>query len=350
MKILIIGNGFDVANGLPTQYSKFLNLCKAAVSCGHISEVSRIRFCDLSDEDKKLLTEFYETAKKDIYNEFVDLSKHNLFVAHFCERGKIVGDKWLNFEEEIQNFIEKIFLEKNSALNEQFRSTKIKSLKNHITSTNYSGQTYRDLFEMIREQHKNLIRLLEIYMDGYVNRLTPTKLSCFKKGFYNHVLSFNYTDTYSEKYEPELCSCCYIHGKAIIDRDKQCQMVLGFDNKQKYPVITEIEMLPYVKFFQRLDLITSVDYMEWLKGMDLEEANLIDIYGHSLAFSDADIVAEFIKKPRTKTRIFYYDELDRYDKLRNLTLILGTKDTVEMISGKRCIEFIKTTEYSTELL
>ncbi|MDY6338415.1 MAG: AbiH family protein [Saccharofermentans sp.] len=349
MKVLIIGNGFDVANGLPTKYSQFLDICKAVDSCGRISDKSRIRLCDLSDDDKNKLANFYTTVGQDIYNEFLDLSKHNLFIRHFLDRGKIIGDKWLNFEEEIQNFIERVLAEKNNAPNELFRTTHIKTLKDHINSTNFLGKTYRDLFEMIREQHKNLIRLLEIYMDGYVNRLPLNKIDGFKKDFYNHILSFNYTDTYSEKYEPELCSCCYIHGQAFIDKTKQCQMVLGFDNKQKYPVITDIEMLPYVKFFQRLDLKTPADYMEWLKVMALEDENLVDIYGHSLAFSDADIISDFIRTPRTKTRIYYYDELDRYDKLRNLTLILGTKDTVEMISGKRCIEFVPTTAYSTKL-
>lgn len=350
MKVLIIGNGFDVANNLPTKYSQFLNLCRAAISCGRIYDVSSIRFRSLSDEDKGIVTDFYNAVKRDIYNEFVDLSTNNLFVIHFLEREKIIGDKWLNFEEEIQNFIEKVILEKNSASDEQFKNTKIHSLKEFVRCKNIHDKTYKDLFEIIRDQHKNLIRLLEIYMDGYVNQIVPNRLDCFKKGFYDHVLSFNYTDTYGEEYEPEL-GCCYIHGKAIIDRKKQCQMVLGFDNKNKYPVITEIEMLPYVKFFQRLDLKTSVDYMDWLKEMDQEKNNLVDIYGHSLAFSDADIIASFIRKSRTKTRIFYYDELDRYDKLRNLTILLGTKDTIEMVSEKKgCIELIPTKEYSTKLV
>ena len=349
MKVLIIGNGFDIANGLPTKYSQFLNMCKLVNSCGRIDNVSRIRLLGLSDDDKEKLANFFSAVGQDNYNEFLQLSRTNLFIFHFIYKEKIIGDKWLNFEEEIQNFIEKILYERDSASNEIFNTIKIKALKDFDNLTHIRGKTYKDLFEIIREQHKNLIRLLEIYIDGYVNSLSPNKIGGFKKGFYNHVLSFNYTDTYSEEYEPELCSCCYIHGQAFIDKTKHCQMVLGFDNKQKYPVITDIEMLPYVKFFQRLDLKTPADYMEWLKAMALEDENLVDIYGHSLAFSDADILSDFIRTPRTKTRIYYYDDLDRYDKLRNLTLILGTKDTVEMISGKRCIEFIPTTEYSTKL-
>lgn len=349
MKVLIIGNGFDVASGLPTRYSQFLNICKSVNSYGPIRDVSNIRSISLSTDDIETLIEFYNAVGQNYYNEFFQLSKQNFFIEYFLDKEKRIGDKWLNFEEEIQNFIEQVLLEKNSAPDEEVRHSKIGPLNQYIYTTKFTGKTYRDLFELIRKQHRDLIKLLEIYMDGYVNRLTPNILPCFKTDFYDHIVSFNYTDTYAEKYASGYCSCCYIHGKAAIDSGTHCQMVLGFDNKQKYPVITEIEMLPYVKFFQRLDLKTSIDYMEWLKVMAEEKENLVDIYGHSLAFSDADIISDFIRTPQTKTRIFYYDDLDRYDKLRNLTLILGTNDTVEMVSGKRCIEFIPTTEYSTKL-
>lgn len=253
MKDLIIGNGFDVANGLPTKYSQFLNICKSVKSCGRIVNKSRIQLLALSDDDKETLANFYSTIGQDNYNEFLQLSTHNLFLFHFIDKERIIGDKWLNFEEEIQNFIEKILFERDNASGEIFNTINIKALRDFDNFVHIRGKTYKDLFEIIREQHKELIRLLEIYIDGYVNRLPLNKIDGFKKGFYNHILSFNYTDTYSEKYEPELCSCCYIHGQACIDKTKQCQMVLGFDNKQKYPVITDIEMLPYVKFFQRLD-------------------------------------------------------------------------------------------------
>jgi hypothetical protein len=351
MKILIIGNGFDIANDLPTKYSQFLNMCECVISCGHVYDTANNPVCSSANQEKAQLTDFFKSVGKDAYNEFFDLAKGNLFYYHFCDRKNIIGDKWLNIEEEIQKFIENLIAEKKSKGKETYRSSNISALKIFLNNCPNKVETYKDLFETIREQHKNFVRLLEIYMDGYVNQIPPKKLLCFKKGFYDHVISFNYTDTYSEKYEPEL-GCCYIHGKAIIDRDKPCQIVLGFDNKNMYPDITEIEMLPYVKFFQRLDLKTSVDYMDWLKAMDIEEENLVDIYGHSLAFSDADIISGFIRKPRTKTRIYYYDKLDRYDKLRNLTLLLGTKDTIELVSGKdnHCIDFIPTENYTTRLL
>lgn len=159
-------------------------------------------------------------------------------------------------------------------------------------------------------------------------------------------LSFNYTNTYGDKYEPEI-GCCYIHGKSDLDKSKPSNMVLGFDDRRRNPVITESELLPYEKFFQRLEKGTPNEYMDWLNQMKIDDANIVDIYGHSLAIADADVLKDFIECRKTKTRIFFYDEEDRFEKLRNITMILGSEKTVTMVGGVNpCVVFIPADEYS----
>ena len=53
MNIFIIGNGFDVANGLPTGYPKFLRMCELTMD----SEI-KFNYCPLlAEEDKNITTE-----------------------------------------------------------------------------------------------------------------------------------------------------------------------------------------------------------------------------------------------------------------------------------------------------
>lgn len=350
MKILIIGNGFDIANGLPTRYADFLRMCEISMYPHVYFTNSPKHYSGLSEEENIEFSAFCSAIGKDYYNDFKNIIMNSLFIYHFLDRRNVLGGKWMNFEEEIERLIKCIVDEMHSAPDERVQESKKLRVVEFCKRNPKNIKIYRDLFKAIRDEHKNLIRLLEIYMGGYINSMKPQLLNCFKKGFYDHFISFNYTDTYGEKYEPELVSRCYIHGKAILDRSTPCNIVLGFDDTYSNQQLSDSEILPYEKFFQRLDLNTSNEYMYWLKNMENEERNLVDIYGHSLAQADADILRSFILKRRTLTRIFYYDDLDRYDKLRNLTMILGSDKTIELVGGTNPrIILIPKDRYSTNV-
>ena len=345
MNILIIGNGFDRANKLPTRYSDFLQICKLIRETKVKYNELDLTFYSITEEEKTLLTSFYVIGEKH-FIEFSSIAKNNLFIEHFLIREKVLGDKWLNFEEEIEFFINTVIDGMHNSSDETVTTSKITALNNYLNNYSLMGKiTYKDLFLRIKQEHENLTKLLEIYMDGYINKLSPTPIAGFKKGFYDYCLSFNYTSTYENYYEKT--NSCYIHGKANLNRNNRCDMVLGFDNRFKYSDLSELEMLPYEKFFQRLELGTSNDYMTWLKNMDRDGQNTVDIYGHSLARADADILEKFITRTNTTTRIYYCDQLDYFDKLKNLTMILGADRTIEMVGGlKPVIHFLPINEYT----
>jgi len=300
-----------------------------------------------NQEDKDLHSDFCRKVQRDYYDEFYKIVKDNLFISHFLERESVIGENWMNFEEEIERLIELLISEMHEAKDERYRTSSLRPLKDYLRSPRAEGiSTYKDLFLSIRKEHSGLVRSLEIYMDGYVNKCDCKKINEIKKGVYDHVLSFNYTDTYGEKYEPEI-GCCYIHGYANLDRKNPCNMVLGFDDRYKNHDLTEIEAIPYEKFFQRLDLGTSNEYLKWIDDMKDSEKNTVDIYGHSLAQADADILKKFILLDNTQVRVFYYSDLDRYEKMRNTTLILGSELTVELVGGNNPrFSFIPMNEYS----
>lgn len=346
MNILIIGNGFDLANGLPTRYPVFLDLCQLVSSSYVYYRYDKWQFSGPTQAEIELCNKFLGELGNELFSEFVKLTKKNLFIRDFIERRSFIGDKWLNFEEEIERFVGMIVAEMNNASNERYRRSHIRVLNDFVVENSFNPSTYKDLFVIIRNEHNGLKRLLEIYMDGYVNTLDITPIQGFKKGYYNHVLSFNYTRTFWNNYESEV-GCCYIHGKADLDSKSHCNMVLGFDDRYRSPAITEVELLPYEKFFQRLELGTPNEYMDWLNQMGKEESNTVDIYGHSLALADADVLRAFMECPNTKTRVFFHGDDDRFEKLRNITMILGSEKTITMVGGiNPSISFIPDVNYS----
>lgn len=336
MDILIIGNGFDIANGLPTRYSEFLKTCKLArkdeVSWESIHNVSV--YIQSREEERKYLLDFSSKLGKDYFQEFQHITRSNLFVAHFIDRENQIGENWINFEEEIERFIRAVIKEKDESQREKFSSTSIPALREFVRNrTNLKGCTYKVLFGKILEEQKTFIRLLEIYMAGYVNKLSiGERIKQIRPYGYNGIISFNYTNTFLEKYEPG-ADYCYIHGKARLDKTEKCDMVLGFDDHYKGLIEIDNELIPYEKFFQRLDLKTSTEYLKWVKGMSNDSDNIVEIFGHSLAPADGDILRMFILAPKTRTIIYYVDDSDRFEKLRNLTQVLGPDKIIELVGG-----------------
>lgn len=98
MTILVIGNGFDLAHHLPTQYSDFLNFVKA------------FKAHDDSDFSRFLI----ETKESNVglYTEIQSLIENNVLLEYFlsvyedrCKNGK---NGWIDFESEISAIVQNL--------------------------------------------------------------------------------------------------------------------------------------------------------------------------------------------------------------------------------------------------
>lgn len=66
------------------------------------------------------------------------------------------------------------------------------------------------------------------------------------------------------------------------------------------------------------------------------------IFGHSLAPSDGDVLIKFITNEYIKTTVFYLNDEDRAEKIKNLAIILGQSELVRIAGGpKPRIRFIQ---------
>lgn len=343
MKILIVGNGFDLAHKLPTQYADFLNVCSMAKS-------KEIRWIDDKPEltrknsnEENVLKEFAKSVGHELYLEFKKKVRNCFWIDHFLTRRTLIGEKWLNFEEEIKIVVESVIKDMKDAPNEIVYGVTNVALHNFCNANSFyaKNKTFRDLFDLIMDEHKKLTRLLEIYMCGYVEKTEIEKKTLFVNLLVDKVLSFNYTNTYVVTYD-YLMECCYIHGEADADRKDTCNMVLGFDDHYMDGVRVVPELVPFEKYCQRIVNRTDSRYFEWIERMK-EEQNTVYIFGHSLAPADGDVLAKFILSPNTKTQIYYRDEIDRAEKIRNLAIILGPDHLIQLTGGEKpAILFQKT--------
>lgn len=228
-----------------------------------------------------------------------------------------VGENWIDFESEISRVIqaldEAINMIRGGRKLEEMPSEKQNILVGIQKLLNGSMQkvfkddaTLNDFAVFLDTELGRLIRALEIYIVKFVGGIKIEKRNIdIEKMNPDHILSFNYSDTYERIYgERGEFECDYIHGKADINKNvKSSNLVLGIDEyladdrKDK-----ELELLSFKKFYQRIYKSTGNKYLNWVDEIKDEYTEYINpnslstgkgypghtlyIFGHSLDLTD----------------------------------------------------------------
>lgn len=339
--ILVIGNGFDLAHGLPTGYEHFINFVRKNLEL----------YSENEPEDERM-------------KEFINIAKNNGFIKYFLEYTNSVPG-WVDLERLIRNVIKEIeyFVDDldtyrdgevfanilvpvnmsnillwfeirnresnaNIYVNGKYQWTVAFTLKSMYYTEAY-GLNIRAIKMLLRKHLDKLIRLLQIYLQNYIpieckEMLMPKKQIVDIEPTY--VISFNYTDTY-KIYGIEEKDVYHVHGSLANDN-----MVLGFDDDNP----EELDFVYFKKYFQRIQKLTgNLDinrfsekdgYLVW------QDSATVHFYGHSMDKTDGDIIQEL--RSHSKGFVIYkYSQDDYEQKVVNLIDVFGKKDATEMIQS-----------------
>lgn len=394
MKILIIGNGFDLAHGLPTTYKDFLDFIKLV----HFkySELSRLTSQNKEpDNCSKDMKDFVNNLFKKIENDPSNNRKLNAYAIQKYEKvwdklskenkknldciktiykfansvesknfwielfinisKKCKKENWSDFETTISLIIQHIdyFRNcKNDDNRKKFLDHNLESLSNTILNSEqgHSQNSYENEIKRIaknmkeidklEEDLKKLTKILELYLEQITSKNSIEGIDFFKDLNANKVISFNYTNTYEILYDTDVtlkADYCFIHGK--IQNSEGNNMVLGIDDYLKgEDANLDLNFIRFKKYYQRLYKKTNCDYKDWLKDKEDKE---VHIYGHSLDISDKDILKEIIETENTNTIIYYYNEIAYDQQIINLIKILGKDNLLKRVYNKN-IKFLST--------
>ena len=438
MKILLIGNGFDLEHGLPTKYSDFLEFCEIIdlftfLTVPNHKEMDLIRFHSIlygkqsihqsikdaifevfcNKQDRLIQASFHnmlqrfeseiETEKvpfhcddqrkttEIIIDEIYSLIHTNAWYKYFMNRLEKMGANWIDLESEISQVIQAL----DDARNTKYRHSKtIPHILNDITDSAgmYSAKDIYGNPQLISHFASCLnshlvffIRALEIYIYSFVRNVPIERRSHDIEGLIpDHVLSFNYSDTFERIYgEGRNIKYDYIHGKAVHNSTiDSCDLVLGIneslDNHSKNE---SLDFIPFKKYYQRILKSTGNAHQDWvdeikaehtmvLKKRSAYETGLIKhphwngieaaasvpypkhtlyIFGHSLDITDGDVLRNLICNDNVQTKIYYYREYE-HDKrtlgklIKNLVKIIGPDELIRRTGGShKTIEFIPQT-------
>lgn len=362
MNLLVIGNGFDLAHKLPTQYSDFLDFIKA------FNEPDNSNFSDIISNIK--------TNKADLYSEICGLIESNILITYFlsiyedrCQKGK---RGWIDFESEISILVQKFDEAK------QYVKSMTSGPGEHvilerglfqylgpIIVANWDASTGTSRWpvslsfldyqaDRLLDALNRLTRLLEIYLCEFVETMNCVpRLPELKSLNIEYVLSFNYTDTYRKYYDNDSnVKYCFIHGKAKESRTKPCNLVLGIDEYLPYERKNlDNQFIWFKKFYQRIYKETDSEYLDWIS--DFERLNSLMyrakpsklnlyIYGHSLDVTDKDVLERLIMMENSKTYIYYHNRNSMASQISNLVKVIGEENLIQKTGGKdRTIRFIQ---------
>lgn len=348
MNILVIGNGFDLAHGLPTKYTDFLEFVKVIkqiINPPYYNGQNQIEWGNLCPKVRKQIEENMGNVRNNLYSQesmWKDLLGNNLWIDYFLQNPTYQKENWIDFENEISKVIKSVDADMKSNIEEKISYEK---LSNEYLKDCF--MTYDDLFERIdgveddtprksfgelRDILYNdlcrLIRALEIYLCGYVEKIEIQEKSPDINGLViDFILSFNYTHIFSKLYEVSKQSkqevtdpFDYIHGEANEKNTIETNnMVLGIDEYlPKERRDKETEFIAFKKYYQRIYKQTGCKYKSWVdhiiqgwKDIDNniksqynlqipynkipnKSRNQLYIFGHSLDITDRDILRELV--------------------------------------------------------
>lgn len=378
MNIIVIGNGFDLAHGLPTKYTDFLEFVKVLnnVLEERNKDYDCIDMCNINVQIKTLIK---ENITQQI-EQWKSLLNDNFWIEYFLQNDMHGKENWIDFESEISDLIQSIHMdmyEKRSltSMYEEIDGIFINEfLENYLWKDNVDRKLniYKDIKDKLYDDLNRLIKALEIYLYQYVN-----KINCEKKLLdiqeiiaekeICKILSFNYTNTIERVYiDKSNMDIDFIHGKANKDLEiEKNNMVLGIDEflpAEKQNI--NVEFVEFKKFYQRIYKETGCKYKNWVDEIKSEhslyvkkiaKANFLYdeamicknckkhnlyIFGHSLDVTDGDILRDLILNDNVSTTIFYHNKENMGKQITNLVKVVGENELIRRTGGStRTIKF-----------
>lgn len=337
-KILVIGNGFDLAHGLKTRYKDFIDFIKLEES----DMISRYK------EDNKLS----EEKIKENIEKIKKLVQSNIWLEYFNDIiddpmfkfGKSINENWIDFENEISEVIQGLEIRKeynpNKKLKKEIDDKKgdtyyllkkgelIKSKLRKGDNSSLTKDYYKNnIIEPLKNALNELIDCLELYLELEENRTCTTKIEWVQTLNVNKLLSFNYTNTYLKIYGKEGIEDDFIHGKIRNNSEDDNNIVLGIDEYLTEPIDSEgLDFIEFKKYFQRIYKKNGCRYKEWLCSS--KEKKEVHIFGHSLDITDGDVLRELICNEYTKIYVYYHNKEQYSSQIINLIKVLGKEELI----------------------
>jgi hypothetical protein len=362
-RLVIIGNGFDLAHGLPTSYKHFIDDYWSSIKTdSHNDEF--ISFQNLKNQFQFEGTSNLEDLANFImqYNDKIKFSEGEIYTEygnnikgeyprehilvynnHFFKviNQKKVIQKWVDVENEYYYQLKKIVksecLDTRKTKDYWSNEQKIQIIKLNNEFEQVKNLLEQYLIEKVEEQYDfklyrdNLIK--DILLPELINRFDEKQFlnefqycdQLYVKDFLQkaeknydlttHFLSFNYTKLVQQYFEGFAYSkeVNYIHGK-LNDSINTVNFGFGDEMDDDYKLIENIDDNEYLRNFKSFQYLQNSNYKSLLDFVESDRKFQVYIMGHSCGLSDRTMLNTIFEHPNCiSIKVFYHQSEDGTD-------------------------------------
>jgi hypothetical protein len=308
-RILITGNGFDLALGLPTSYSNFIT----AIQYVQKSKDGLVFLQDISPNNYDKLAEHYKLQTSYDLNKIKETQyAQNLWLRYFVGLKPNPDKKWVDFEKEIhqilldlkklQKEIDLVEMESKCAhvriykgsqrelsgcvyIDERIfsRISSLLGLDSNGDSIDIVNGPYKSTFGIIEHLYKQLVEFSEIfkyYLTNLVMKIFDTKKFSTIQINAERIITFNYTPVA----QALGIHCEHVHG------DLSQSLIFGIDNANDLTQTFGSDVLSFTKYFQTIFYRTYASQFKQKIKETPAPPNHYIFYGHSFDLSDKSYI------------------------------------------------------------
>lgn len=336
-RIILIGNGFDLAQGLETGYKHFINhfweektrLFLEKFRLHEMMHQGAVPHENYEDEDIAIvsssfddivngvpqiqITHFYDQHKHSLFSELC-LNKHidkihfkNKFLKRITEKQQL--QNWVDIEQEyylaLLQYMENKNIEEVLTLNKEFSALKA-VLEEYLTSQKYIDKDkaysiYEKIYYPLNRYREWLGKEEEKY-DALL------------------FLNFNYTNNIKLNYDLFKSSkLIHIHGE-LSNTGNPVIFGYGDDIDEKYKLIEQLNNNEYLKNMKSIKYSETRNYQEVLAFIEANEYEIF-IMGHSCGISDRTLLNKLFEHNHCKRiKPFYHKKEDGTDNFTDLSI------------------------------
>lgn len=367
-RIILIGNGFDLAHGLKTSYNDF-------ISWYWDEEYERIKtqyeqWPEIDVFERKTKIYSYKSVGGDIHHAYIPRCGEEL---RRCVT--ITNRFWDRIEKELTtpywSGIEDLYYKCLNECRETYLSEQERGVKSEISRLNEDFDTIRSLFKSFLKTYYNdhcqLFWKKDVFNIEGVLSFMPEMLDSILQDFIepaseyhtnsNHrivLLNFNYTRT-PELYREEIekrgiqVKPIYIHGELF---DENNPMIFGYGDEmaQESVDIVESKQNEFLKYSKSVLYFQSGQYQELMNALkksptdeDFEDFEIF-IFGHSCTNGDRTLLRYLFESEHCKRiKYFHYagknGMADFKEKASNIYRIFGESGNEKYNARMRLVPF-----------
>ena len=370
-RLIIIGNGFDLAHGYKTSYTDFIlsylkKSCIEAVNYnGSYTNINRnTRVDDRNSYEDSLLNIKLKTKYNNVnYENFINGCNNLKELFDFMQRYGFIKNfkssfiketiqhceklNWVDIEN--QYFQQILFIKQNYDRNKEKNQKDLIDLNTQMDFLSLKLEEYLSSLN-IEEDNVEDSRLSNIFLSSIKKEevvLLDLPENIHPKNIY--FLNFNYTSTvcrYSNSVSKTLPSQInYIHGEL---NNEENQIVFGFGDEidKSYHEIEELNENEYFKHIKSFKYFKTSKYHDLIRFTESAHYQIY-IMGHSCGLSDRTLLNQVFEHENCKSiKIFYYTRPDGTNDFIDKTFEISRHFKNKGIMRKKIVPFEKSSSIS----